>query len=58
MWSTSPPECRCSVIVIREFHLSIVLPEYTTFIYEMGGSSLDVKAVVLRVGSFERKDKT
>lgn len=57
MWSTFP-ECRYSVLVIREFSLSIVLPEYAAFIYEMGGSSLRVKAVVLRVGSFERKDKT
>lgn len=57
MWSTFP-ECRYSVLVVREFSLSIVLPEYSAFIYEMGGSSLGVKAVVLRVGSFERKDKT
>lgn len=58
MWSPSAAECRCSVIVIREFSISIVLPEYTTFFYEMGGSSLGVKAAVLKVGSFERKDKT
>lgn len=51
-------ECRCSVTVIREFSLSTVFPEYTTFIYGVGGNSLGVKAVVLRVGSFERKDKT
>lgn len=57
MWSSSAAEFRCSVIVIREFSLSIVLPEYTTFIYEMRGSSLSVKAVVLKLGSLERKDK-
>lgn len=53
MWSTSAPECRYSVIVIMEFSLSIVLPKYTTFIYEMGGRSLGVKAVVLRVDNKE-----
>lgn len=53
MWSTSAPECRRSVIVIMGFSLSIVLPEYTTFIYEMGGRSLGIKAVVLRVDNKE-----